>query len=690
MSWIHSRRLQFLLAGTASLFALFVLLRAAFFFFFSGFGWSELVSDPAIRESLGIGLRFDLRLAILVMLPAAVLSALPRFNFSTVSMFRRLFQAWLWVTTAAILLIYVLDFGHYSYLGQRINATIFRFLGDPAISAQMLWESYPVLWIALGWLVTSVGFMGIMTRLRDSIWRRSPHPAGFVAATVGACVLLVATFFGLLGRVTNINIENPVPLRWSDAFTHADNSVTSLGLNPVLFLNDTTWLPHKPYDAELVKQHYPEISRYLGATPTPEQPLSFVRRFGPQPHRLQYERPPNVVMIMLESLGASSVSMFGNPLNTTPNMQKIANDGWFFERFYVPVTGTAKTVWASFTGIPDVSRQESATRNPLVTRQKSLVNAFEGYTKLYAIGGNAGWANMSSLIRNSVDGVTLYEEGFWTSPNVDVWGVADNDLFRETNELLKKQPKDKPFFMYIQTASNHRPYTIPKDHGDFQILDTPLDQVKAASFTSREHYNSVRFLDHNIGKFMEMAKEAGYFDNTIFVMFGDHNTWITHIPFMPPAFEQLGLESNHVPAFIYAPKLLQPRLFSEATGLCDMLPTLLGLLGFEYETGVMGRDVQLPAPEGERVIPLVVQEATFPIIGAVTRDHLLQMRFDGESPSLHDLHSQTPTENVAAKNPAEFERLSRLTRGLYEASHMMMYTNVRADAAAASSTPADK
>jgi phosphoglycerol transferase MdoB-like AlkP superfamily enzyme len=678
MSWIHSRRLHFLIIGTLFLFALFAGLRAVFFLFFSGFGWSDIASNSGIVQSLGIGLRFDLRLAILVMLPAAILSAIPRFNLSTISFLRALFHVWLWVALAAMLMIYVFDFGHYSYLGQRINATIFRFLGDPAINARMLWESYPVVWILLGWAFACFMVTRIMARLRDRIWQRGAQPTGIVGGVLAACVVMVATFFGLLGRVTNINIENPVPLRWSDAFIHADNSVTALGLNPVLFLNDTSWLPHEPFDADVVKEHYPEIANYLGVTPTPDQPLSFVRRFGPQPHRLSLERPPNVVMIMLESLGASSVSMFGNPLDTTPHLQKIADEGWFFERFYVPVTGTAKTVWASFTGIPDVSRQESATRNPLVTRQKSLVNEFEGYTKLYAIGGNAGWANMSSLIRNSVDGVTLYEEGFWTSPNVDVWGLSDDDLFRETNELLKNQPKDKPFFIYIQTASNHRPYTIPEDHGDFEILDTPMDQVKAASFTSREHYNAVRFLDHNIGKFMEMAKEAGYFENTIFVMFGDHNTWITHIPFMPPAFEQLGLESNHVPAIIYAPKLLQPRVFSEATGLCDMLPTLLGMLGIEYETGVMGRDVQLPAAEGERVIPLVVEEATFPIIGAVTRNHLLKMRFDGQSPSLHDLNSQTPTANIGEQNPAEFNRLSKLARGLYEASHMMMYTNVRA------------
>lgn len=68
-----------------------------------------------------------------------------------------------------------------------------------------------------------------------------------------------------------------------------------------------------------------------------------------------------------------------------------------------------------------------------------------------------------------------------------------------------------------------------------------------------EQYNAVRLLDFNIGRLMELAKAGGYYENTIFVLFGDHNTRISQIPHMAPAFEQLGLESNNVPLLIHAP-----------------------------------------------------------------------------------------------------------------------------------------
>jgi phosphoglycerol transferase MdoB-like AlkP superfamily enzyme len=383
------------------------------------------------------------------------------------------------------------------------------------------------------------------------------------------------------------------------------------------------------------------------------------------------------MFVMLESLGTSAVGAYGNPLNPTPNIDRLATQSWFFEHFYVPVTGTAKTVWASISGVPDVTRQETATRNPLITKQHTLINAFTGYEKIYTIGGNSGWANMNALIRQSIDGVRLLEERDWKSPVVDVWGISDLDLFKETDKVLQALPKDKPFFAYVQTAGNHRPFTIPKSNDGFEVKHPTLAEVQAAGSRSVEQYNAVRLLDFNIGRLMEIAKAGGYYDNTIFELFGDHNTRIAQIPFLAPAYEQLGLESNAVPMIIHAPGLLGTRTVKEAVGLVDLLPTVAGMAGLEFRNSGLGRDIQQPAPEGERVVPLVLREGTFPVIAGVTQHFMVQMEHDGSSPTLHDLASATPLDNVAPQNPEEFKRLVELTRGMHETSRLMLYQNVR-------------
>lgn len=673
MGGLYSRRLRYGIGAIGLVFALLVCLRLIFVLGFSGVGLQE----AALLETLGIGLRFDLRLAVLMLLPLALLAWLPRWNLLNTRALRWLARGYLLLVLGVVGLVYIIDFGHYAYLGVRLNATVLRYLEDAQISRQMVWETYPVLWITLSWLMAVVLWTYALIRLERITLDREKQSAGVVAIASVAVIGVVAILLSLLGRVANLNLENPVPLRWSDAFFSGNNQIAAVGLNPVLFLFDTLRVGQSQFDEAKVREHYPQVAHYLGVTRPDAEQLSFVREQAVQPYRFAGERAPNVMFVMLESLGTSAVGAYGNPLNPTPNLDRLASQSWFFKHFYVPVTGTAKTVWGSITGVPDVTRQETATRNPLITRQHTLINAFEAYQKFYMIGGNAGWANINGLIRQSIEGVKLYDERHWRSPRVDVWGISDLDLFKESDDILRAVARDQPFFAYVQTSGNHRPFTIPASNDSFVVKDLSLEQVQAAGSRSVEQYNAVRLLDYNIGRLMEIAKAGGYHDNTIFVFFGDHNTRISQIPHMAPAFEQLGLESNNVPLLIYAPGRLQPKVIEEAVGLSDLLPTVAGMAGIPFLNGAMGRDIQQPVPEGERMVPLVLSEGTFPVIGGVTKDFLLQMQHDGSSPTLHDLASQTPREDVAQQHPEEFQRLQALTLGLHESARLMLYRNVR-------------
>ncbi|MBD8807922.1 LTA synthase family protein [Pseudomonas syringae] len=677
MSGLQSRRLSYWLGAIGLVFVLLAVLRMVFFYGFSGVEPGTLFTSGEVLQTLGIGFRFDLRLSLLLMLPLAVLLWLPRLNLIRLPVLRWVVRVYLVLALAILTMVYIVDFGHYAYLGVRLNASVLRYLEDAQISRDMLWQTYPVLWITFGWLLV-VALMGwALIRLERVTLARAGRPMTRLSIAAVSAVMVCATFLGLLGRVENLNLENPVPLRWSDAFFSGNSQVAALGLNPALFLYDTLKVAQSRYDEKQVREHYDVVARYLGVDKPDVSVPNFTRQQPVQPYRLPGDRPPNVMFVMLESLGTSAVGAYGNPLNPTPNLDHLATQSWFFKHFYVPVTGTAKTVWASITGVPDVTRQETATRHPLLTRQRTIINDFKGYEKLYMIGGNSGWANMNALIRRSIDDVRLYDERDWKSPQVDVWGISDLDLFKESDRILRALPADKPFFAYVQTAGNHRPFTIPKDNDGFKISDKTLEQVQAAGSRSVEQYNAVRLLDFNIGRLMELAKAGGYYENTIFVLFGDHNTRISQIPHMAPAFEQLGLESNNVPMLIHAPGLLGTRVINEAVGLADLLPTLAGMAGMPFSNGAMGRDIQQPAPEGERVVPLVLREGTFPLIGGVTQHYLLQMEHDGSSPTLHDLASPTPLDNVAEQHPEEFERLRDLTRGLHETARMMLYQNVR-------------
>jgi hypothetical protein len=668
-------RLRYLLSGMAVLFILFAGLRMGFWFGASGVPFSLSGDDGVLLKTLGVGFRFDLRLAILLMLPPALLLILPRWNAVNTRGLRRGMRVWLGVVLLTVGLVYIADFGYYAWTGLRVNVSAFRFFSNPDISARLVWEHYPVIRLVLLWLLASAAFLWVFARLERLTLDRPALPVPRKITALVVAVFSVGSVLGILGRADNINLENPVPLRWSDAFFSGNTRMGALGLNPVLFVWDTWATPADHYDLAYVRAHAEEIAAYLGAPGATDGDLPrFERHVPPQPHRLELAAPPNIVFIHLESLGGSVTGLFGNPQDPTPNLDRIAGESWVLRNFYVPVTGTAKTVWASFTGIPDVARTKSATRNPLLLPQRSLLNAFAGYDKYYALGGNAGWANMSALLKSSIPDIQLYEEGDWRSPNIDVWGISDLALFREVDALLRDRPRDRPFIAFIQTADNHPPFTIPEDNDGFERKTLPDDVLRRSGFRSLAQYNAVRFLDHCLGRFIEMAKKSGYYDNTIFVLYGDHNGRVADLPFKPKAYSDLNLESLHVPGIIHAPRLIAPRVTDEATSLVDFLPTLAGLLGLDYHTATMGRDIQLPAPEGERAVPLLLREGTFPLLGVVTSRYLVSMNADGSDAGLYAVDADE-VKNLAAENPREFERLAVLARNLHEAARLMLYSN---------------
>ena len=205
----------------------------------------------------------------------------------------------------------------------------------------MVWETYTVLWITACWLAAVALWVWALVCLERLTLDREPTVISKWAVACVAVVGVVAVLLALLGRVANLNLENPVPLRWSDAFFSGNSQVAAVGLNPVLFLYDTLKVGQAQFDEATVREHYSQVAEYLGVDQPDPQQLNFTREQGVQPYRLQGERPPNVIFVMLESLGTSAVGAYGNPLNPTPNLDTLATQSWFFKHFYVPVTGTA-------------------------------------------------------------------------------------------------------------------------------------------------------------------------------------------------------------------------------------------------------------------------------------------------------------------------------------------------------------
>jgi hypothetical protein len=197
--------------------------------------------------------------------------------------------------------------------------------------------------------------------------------------------VVAAWVFGIWGKM------QWYPLRWSDAYFATDVWSPALGLNPVLNLADTLKNKSRGYDEAATREYYAEVASHLGVDHPDPGVLSFRREV---PGRPGNGRRPNVIVILLEEAANYKTGVSGNPLQPTPNLDALAREGILFRRFYTPAFGTARSVFALVTGIPDVETHETASRNPLIVNQHTIINAFEGYEKLYFLGGSLNWGNV--------------------------------------------------------------------------------------------------------------------------------------------------------------------------------------------------------------------------------------------------------------------------------------------------------
>jgi len=143
----QSRRINFIFKNILIFFLLFTMFRIFFFVFFNS--TSENYTFLMIFKALLIGIKFDLRLAVLLCFPQIILSVLPYINIANSTLNKNISKIYNYTSIIILLLFYSVDFGHYSYLGRRVDVSALRFLENPQISAQMIWESYPVLLILI-------------------------------------------------------------------------------------------------------------------------------------------------------------------------------------------------------------------------------------------------------------------------------------------------------------------------------------------------------------------------------------------------------------------------------------------------------------------------------------------------------------------------------------------------------------
>ena len=646
---------------------LFFLLHIIFYFIFEPKEFPLSIGD--LFTALWLGGRFDLRVAIALLLPLFFIGWIPWISPLRSVLFRYIWTIIITLGFSFIALVYATDFGHYSYLSIRLDFSAMRFLEDAAISSQMVWESYPVVWILIAYVMAIRLFWFLLVRHFEYYSEISPYPLSRTKLIFVSFISFLAVVVGAYSKFSQY------PLRWSDAAFSKHPFAAQLAYNPVHYFFDTWKNGRIEFDIDDTRKAYNLMSKLLHVDTPNSETLTYKRERSFTP----LAKKPNVVLILVESYASYKTSMGNNPLNPTPFSNKMAKEGYFFPNYFTPSTGTARSVFTMITGIADVESKGTSSRNPLIVDQHTIMNDFNDYEKYYLIGGSASWGNIRGILSKNIDNLHLLEEGDYSASKNDVWGISDIDLFREANERFKDQKK--PFFAIIQTSGDHRPYTIPDESYGFELAHPGDDAVLPYGFENEEEFNAYRLMDHSIKHFIELAQKEGYAENTIFAFWGDHGIkgFAGEHSNKGESTSELMLGSHRVPFVIWAPGLIkEPRVIKKTASEVDVFPTIAGLAQQSYAINTLGRDL-LDKSYDASAYAFTILHSQNPRIGLVADDYYFYMNYGSDEGSLHKIVSETPSKDVSSEHKQLTNTLRELTKAYYLTAQYMLYHNKRSD-----------
>jgi phosphoglycerol transferase MdoB-like AlkP superfamily enzyme len=222
----------------------------------------------------------------------------------------------------------------------------------------------------------------------------------------------------------------------------------------------------------------------------------------------------------------------------------------------------------------------------------------------------------------------------------NAWGVCDENVFDKVIQQANiNHNNNQPFFDFIMTTSNHRPYTYPKGK-----IDIP-------SGTSRS--GAVKYTDFAIQEFITKAKKQPWFKNTVFVIMADHCA-------SSAGRSELDVANYHIPAIIYNLPNKAPKEVGKMTSQIDIFPTLFGYFNWTYDAKFYGRDIEKITPKEERALignyqklGLLKKDKVM-VLGTVKTAHFYQWEKDKNSLNPLPMDNNFLSETISYYQTADY------------------------------------
>ena len=516
-------------------------------------------------EILMQGIRVDIiQLCLLAAIPVILAPILASTRF---------FKAWriltyYWVTVAIVLMIFLEAStpGFILEYDVRPNRIFVEYLKYPNEVFGMLWRGFRIhIFAGIGFTLLAVWAM----RRYMQPWLSAKPNWSNKKLWITWPVIFIVLMFAIRSSLGH-RPANPALF----AITQ-DSLVNSLILDSGYSVFYAIYdLQHESKSGEIYGKM--ERSEIFKLTHAKDTDIPTLRTLVPSHKR---DKPLNLVIILQESLGATFVESLGG-VPVTPNLEKLKDEGIWFEQLYATGTRSVRgieAVVAGFQPTPSDSTVKLSLSQKNFFTLASLL-AKQGYSTEFIYGGETHFDNMQSFFMGNGFQRVFGQKDYKNPVFVGSWGASDEDLLNKTHEqLMAHHASGKPFFTLAFSTSNHAPFEFPDGRIDL------YEQPKATD------NNAVKYADYAIGKFIEQAKKSPYWKDTIFMIVADHDIRVRGNTLVP-------IEHFHIPGLILGADI-KPQRIKSIVSQIDLPVTALSLMGIQAQIPMTGRDISSEAPD---------------------------------------------------------------------------------------------
>ncbi|MBI6091749.1 LTA synthase family protein [Clostridium perfringens] len=297
----------------------------------------------------------------------------------------------------------------------------------------------------------------------------------------------------------------------------------------------------------------------------------------------------NLIAIQVESLENFVIGQKVYGQDITPNINKLLKNSLYFDNIKEQNNSGISSdcdlmVNTSILPVRDGSTFFGYPWTEYNTLQ-DLLNS-KGYNTISThpeVPGNWNWAEAHKSFKAD----KIWDASQFDQSEVIGLGMSDESYLKQIGDKLKKEKQ--PFYTFLVTLTSHGPFEVPEDK---QYLNLPEDLNENMLGA---YFQSVRYTDEAIGKFINQLKEEGLLENTVIMLYGDHcgvhKFYEDDIKDSPLEGDWWKDNEKEIPFMIYNPSI-KGETISKEGGQIDFLPTIAYLLGFnrdKFDSTAMGR-----------------------------------------------------------------------------------------------------